>query len=157
MSNTIPSFVRQGGDNFVRNVTGMWDGMRPRDYIRIVVIVGAYLLIRPYLLKLAAKVQAKEFAKHNPSICIPSEKGKLSPNDLRDGSQMKVKNDDAENESLGIVSGSGWGEKARRRQSKNETTNSKLNERQKSDLKDEKKNVNILEYLVDYEEGKEGW
>ncbi|RKF59286.1 putative trafficking pga2 [Erysiphe neolycopersici] len=153
MSKVISSFVRKGGDNLVRNVTGMWDGMGPRDYIRIVIIVGAYLLIRPYLLKFAAKIQAKEYAKHNSGKNKLSETGKITPNDLRDGGQKKVD----KTESVGITSGAGWGENARRRQKEEKTKSSKQQEQQTLDVNDEKKEIKILDYLVDYEEGKEGW
>ncbi|POS83851.1 hypothetical protein EPUL_005328 [Erysiphe pulchra] len=153
MSTVIPGFVRKGGDNLVRNVTGMWDGMRPRDYIRIIVIVGAYLLIRPYLLKFAAKIQAKEYVKRNSEKNKQFETVKISPNDLRDGGQTKAN----EAESVGTTSGAGWGDNAKKRQKNSETKSLKQQEQQIPDVNNEKKDVNILDYLVDYEEGKEGW
>lgn len=154
MSTVIPGIIRKGGDNFVRNVRGMWDGMRPRDYIRIVIIVGTYLLIRPYLLKLAAKIQAKEYAKHTFEKNEQSKTGKIFPNDLRDGNRIKT----YESESIGITSGTGLKDNARRRQKqKHETKSLKQQEPQTLDVNNEKKDVRILDYLVDYEEGKEGW
>ncbi|KAI1004050.1 hypothetical protein K3495_g4168 [Podosphaera aphanis] len=147
----ITGLFKQGGDNFVRNVTGMWDGMRPRDYIRIIVIIGAYLLFRPYLLKFAAKLQARENEKQDK--LKPSEvTTKLSPNQLRDGSNATSKlTQSMKKENNGEKSVVRRGDKSKKQ--KQATTKLDENKTQ-SELQGK---TNIMDYLVDYEEGKDGW
>ncbi|RKF77824.1 putative trafficking pga2 [Golovinomyces cichoracearum] len=158
MSTAIPGFVQQGRDNLVRNVRGMWDGMRPRDYIRIVVVVGAYLLLRPYLLKYAAKIQAKEHAKHAFDPSKPSSNSKISPNQLRDGHITEIdENEQSEAEGDGIANGAGWGKKTRKRQRRADMKAIEDEERRKLQMEGEKDDQDIMQYLVDYEEGKDGW
>ena len=50
-------------ERFTRNLRGSLEGMSPEKWIRIVIIVGAYMLLRPYLIKLGGKVQMKQHEK----------------------------------------------------------------------------------------------
>ncbi|CAD6502081.1 BgTH12-02323 [Blumeria graminis f. sp. triticale] len=152
----ISGLVKQGGDNLVRNVWGMWDGMRLRDYIRIVVIVGVYLLLRPYLLKFAAKIQAKQHAKI-PDTDSSTSSVKISPNQLRSTGMVVSEHDDlGDAEKDQIASGADRETKARKRQKK---AIKKVTEEEKKGLEAQGENDDkeIMDLLIDYEEGKDGW
>ncbi|CAD6502068.1 BgTH12-02311 [Blumeria graminis f. sp. triticale] len=152
----ISGLVKQGGDNLVRNVWGMWDGMRLRDYIRIVIIVGGYLLLRPYLLKFAAKIQAKQYAKIPDTDA--SVNVKISPNQLRGTSTVNSANNDLkDDENDRIASGADWGTKARKRQKKAIEKFTEKEEKKGLEAQGENDDKEIMDLLVDYEEGKDGW
>ncbi|CCU77434.1 unnamed protein product [Blumeria hordei] len=152
----ISGIVKQGGDNLVRNVWGMWDGMRLRDYIRIVVIVGVYLLLRPYLLKFAAKIQAKQNAKSTVTDKSAANV-KISPNQLRGTGMAGSEHDDlGDDENDRTASGADLGTKAKRRQKKaiKKTTGE---EKKGLEVQGENEDKEIMDLLIDYEEGKDGW
>ena len=56
-------FVADYALNFYHNVTNILVGMDAKKWIRLVAVVGAYLLARPLLLKFGAYVQEKEHEK----------------------------------------------------------------------------------------------
>ncbi|SZF04638.1 unnamed protein product [Blumeria hordei] len=152
----ISGIVQQGGDNLVRNVWGMWDGMCLRDYIRIVIIVGGYLLLRPYLLKFAAKIQAKQYAKAADAD-VSATSDKLSPNRLRGTGAVDLTQSDSEdNENDRIASGADWGTKARKRQKRAIKKILEEKEEKMLEAEGEIDDKEIMDLLVDYEEEKHG-
>jgi len=85
------------------------------DYIRLIVIVGAYALLRPYLVQLGGRFQAKDHEREldaneiNSMAATDSKslKGKVHvPEDTDSESENEAKK------------GTDWGKKARRRQRK---------------------------------------
>lgn len=68
--------------NFVNNLHGSFARLKPEGWIRLVWIVGAYLLLRPYLVKLGARQQQKQ---HEASQEGDDTGAELHPNDLRGG------------------------------------------------------------------------
>jgi hypothetical protein len=100
--------------NFVRNSSKAFDDMTPKNWIRLTVIVCAYLLIRPYLLKLGARVQEKQMEKAAKEMGI--EPGtKINANDLRGAKKVDIPGVDSDSEEEGKEQ---WGRKARVRQRK---------------------------------------
>lgn len=101
--------------NFVRNSTGSFSGMTVKNWLRLTVIVCAYLLIRPHLLRLAAKVQegkmAEEARKSEAELNT-----KMNANDLRSGKIEDIPNVDEDNDS--DADAGEWGRRARVRQRK---------------------------------------
>ncbi|CAD6503328.1 BgTH12-02995 [Blumeria graminis f. sp. triticale] len=153
----ISGIVKQGGENLVRNVWGMWDGMCLRDYTRIVIIVGGYLLLLPYLLKFAAKIQAKQYAKVVDTDASTSS-DKLSHNQLWGPGTVDLTHSDSEDiQNDRIASGADWGTKARKRQKR--ATKIIIEEKEEKMLEAEGDidDKEIMDLLVDYEEGKNGW
>jgi hypothetical protein len=150
------------GNNFVRNATHMWDDMTIIEYIRLVAIVGAYLLLRPYLIKLGAKIQAKQHEKElDPyeMAALDSEgKAKLSPNNLRgiDGKEVSLEGSDSEGDEA-TGADVKWGKKARKRQRAVIKKVLEDEEKIRRELQEDDEDKDILEYLVDYEPGKDGW
>jgi len=104
--------------------------MTLQNWIRLVIIVGTYLLVRPYLLNLGAYVQRKQLEKEDRRAREEDERrgaGGLDANDLRGGAARGAKIDipgvesDEEDEG-GVVEsvkeGGEWGRRARVRQRK---------------------------------------
>ncbi|KAK2628751.1 hypothetical protein QTJ16_001854 [Diplocarpon rosae] len=152
----LVSLPRQGYTNFMRNSVEMWDGMTPLKYIRLIAILGGYLFLRPYLQKWGERTQAKQHEK-----VLAGDEAVLGANELRDGGKGKrkgkgsgksVKFQGAEEDEGGEDKGD-WGNKARKRQ---RDVEKKIIEREEERLVDEG-DIDIMEHLVDYEEGKDGW
>jgi len=156
----IPKQLSIWANNFFRNAVHMWDGMTLVKYIRLVAVIGAYALLRPYLMKLGAKLQAKEHEKELDPYEMATQdeqaKGKLSPNNLRgiDGKAVQLADSESEEEAGADVK---WGKKARRRQRAVVKKVLEDEERIRRELQEDDEDKDILEYLVDYEPGKDGW
>lgn len=110
--------------NFMRNSAASFSTMTPKRWIRLVIIVGAYLLLRPYLLKLGAKVQEQHLEKsmqESKARMTTGGSSKMDANDLRGGKKAKIDipgvDSDSEEESAEAKEGQ-WGRKARVRQRK---------------------------------------
>lgn len=143
------SLPKQGYTNLIRNSVHMWDDMSALNYIRMIAIVGGYLFLRPYLQKWGERAQAKQ---HEKMLAKKEEekggKAKISPNALRGGKSVSFAEEVEEEEGK-----EEWGKKAKSRQKKVE----ELIEKKRGEELDEKEDMDIMEYLVDYEEGKDGW
>lgn len=68
-------------DRFINNGIKSFQEMTAQRWIRIIVIVGAYLLIRPYLLKGAENSQKRAMQKEAEALGLDSEGP--NANDLR--------------------------------------------------------------------------
>lgn len=119
MIDTVGGYVSQGFDNLQRNVYA-YGSMSIREWLRIVVIVGAYLLLRPYLTKGAAKIQADRHAKEmdpEEMVNAKAERAVISANSLRGQVQLPEESDSDEAEVAEAAgTGANWGKKARKRQ-----------------------------------------
>ena len=115
---------------FTTNTSKSLADMTLQNWIRLVIIVGTYLLVRPYLLNLGAYVQRKQLEKEDRRAREEDERrgaGGLDANDLRGGAARGAKIDipgvesDEEDEG-GVVEsvkeGGEWGRRARVRQRK---------------------------------------
>jgi len=61
------SLLQTWASNFKRNATASFTNLTPKDIIRIIIVAGAYILIlRPQLLRLSARNQAREHAEPDP-------------------------------------------------------------------------------------------
>jgi Protein trafficking PGA2 len=108
--------------NFIRNTSSSFNRMTAKNWLRLVIIVCTYCLIRPYILKLGAKVQESYLEKEAKES---DEKwAAMHPNDLRAGGRKNVDIPGVESEDEGedgmnevVVKGE-WGRKARVRQRK---------------------------------------
>jgi hypothetical protein len=55
------SLLQTWASNFQRNATASFTNLTPKDVIRIIIVVGAYtLIVRPLLLRLTARSQARQ-------------------------------------------------------------------------------------------------
>ncbi|PNY26553.1 PGA2-like protein [Tolypocladium capitatum] len=100
------------GHNARNNLSNTFTDMSPQSWIRLIVIVGGYMLLRPYIMKLgsknAVKMMEEEDAKSKAKDKIDPD---MTPNEFRG---IKEKLYQAEDEGDGT--GADWGQKARARQ-----------------------------------------
>ncbi|KAL2134238.1 hypothetical protein VTI74DRAFT_671 [Chaetomium olivicolor] len=111
---SIANLATTVGDRFATNLKGTFANMTPEKFIRIVIIAGTYLLLRPYLIKLGGKAQMKAYEEEHTKAEAEA-KAKMSPNELRGKVEIPEDTDD-EDEAKAEASGPEWGKKARRRQ-----------------------------------------
>ncbi|KAH7361971.1 trafficking PGA2 [Plectosphaerella cucumerina] len=98
-------------DRTVNNLRQSFEDITMQKFIRLVIIVGAYVLLRPYLMKLTSRSQMDQ---HETELDDPNApKAKISPNTLR--GQVDIPEDTDDEEDAG-TSSADWGKKARRRQ-----------------------------------------
>ena len=144
----VLSLLSTWGNNFTRNTSTAFSQLRTKDYIRLVVIIGAYCLFRPYLLKIAAKIQAKENEKAIKEEEERNPGTKLNANDLRGGKKVAIpgvdSDDDEEQEAA--EGAADFGRKARLRQRK--FIREKVEELEKRHAEEES-DEEIREFLVD--------
>jgi hypothetical protein len=150
--NYVVENIRYFALNFLHNIENALD-MDLRTFIRIVVVVGAYLLIRPYLVKGGAKLQERQHEKVFEADRKREANAKISPNSLRGQVEVPEDTDSDEEQATGV----NWGGKARKRQRKVVKQILDADEKMRLDAEGDKDDRDILEYLVDYEEGKDGW
>lgn len=124
----ITSTLATWGSNFKNQSTGAFARMTAKDWIRLVIVVGAYALLRPYLIKIGANFQQKQFEKAQKQELAEEEarqasRGGLTANDLRSGRKaakihipgVESSDEDSEAEIEG-KKGEEWGRTARVRQ-----------------------------------------
>ncbi|KAH7166106.1 trafficking PGA2-domain-containing protein [Dactylonectria macrodidyma] len=129
----------QYGANASNNLSAGFSNMDTKGWIRLIVIVGGYMLLRPYVLKMAGKVAVRKMEEQDEKE--KEAKAKISPNELRDGYEEDVQAD-----AEGDGTGADWGQKARVRQRvmlKNMLEAEELRRQEEEDDKD------IEEFLVD--------
>ncbi|KFY29820.1 hypothetical protein V494_08460 [Pseudogymnoascus sp. VKM F-4513 (FW-928)] len=119
---TVTGYLQQGFDNLKHNAEH-YASMSLKEWVRIITIVGAYLLLRPYLSLWAAKLQSaqhdKEIDADEMATPATGAKAAISANSLR--GQVKVPEDSESDEDTGEAetaetSSANWGKKARKRQ-----------------------------------------
>lgn len=96
----------QFGANTTNNLSKTFGDITLQGWIRLVMIIGGYMLIRPWLMKAAGKVGVNQLEKQDAE---DKAKAKISPNELR-GQKPEPEEEDAG------ATGADWGEKARVRQ-----------------------------------------
>ena len=123
---SLMSYVSQGYTNLLNNARAFIN-MSGLQWIRIITIIGAYLLIRPYLQKAATKGAMKKQEEALNSEDVQQRKMDrelekmdiITPNILRGISDKKVElPEDSDSEGEGKATGADakWGSKERKRQ-----------------------------------------
>jgi hypothetical protein len=139
-------YFRFWAENFQRNVTDAFYRMTPEKYIRLVAIIGAYALIRPYVMKLGSRFQTKEHEKEvDPKEMAAA--AAISPNSLR--GQVKVPEESDEDEAEAQVTGADWGKKARKRQRQMVKRILEAEEKLRREQQEDDEDRDIEEFLVD--------
>ncbi|KAF7676234.1 hypothetical protein GT037_005739 [Alternaria burnsii] len=75
--------VGEWKNRLVNNSIKSFEDMTAQRWVRIIAIVGAYLLIRPYLLNAAAKKQKQQLEKEAEDLGLGKSEA-LDANDFRD-------------------------------------------------------------------------
>lgn len=99
--------TKNAPENFRNNINASVMNVSMNGYIRLVAIVGAYVLLRPWIVKLGAKMQGLDLDAADKALT-----GKVTANALRGG----VVKEESESEEEVETSGADWGKKARKRQ-----------------------------------------
>jgi hypothetical protein len=139
-------YFRFWANNLQRNVTEAFYRMTPEKYIRLIAIVGAYALIRPYIMKFGSRFQTKE---HENEV-DPTEMAAaaaISPNSLR--GQVQVPEDSDEDEAEAQGTGADWGKKARKRQRQLVKKILEAEEKSRREQQEDDEDKDIEEFLVD--------
>jgi hypothetical protein len=144
-ASSISDTLATWADNFKHNATHAFAGMNPKDWIRIVMIVGTYCLIRPYLIKLGARAQQKQHEKDAAATLA-----EISPNELRGEGKIQIPGlgDSDEEEDTEVKPGD-WGKKARVRQRKFIRDAIKKEEDRLRDEQEAESDKEIEQFLVD--------
>ena len=138
-------------NRFTTNISQSISSLSAQQWIRLVAIIGAYLLLRPYILKHAAKVQMDRHEKEEAEAEAAADATKLSANDFR-GHKIAIPadSDDEEGEDKGAASGAAdWGKKARRRQRDMVRKLLAEHERRLAEEQEDEEDKDIEEFLVD--------
>lgn len=162
-------------DRVVNNLSGSFGSLNIHQWLRLVVIAGAYMLLRPYIIKLGGKIQMKQHEADEKESLIDAiaiakgEKPALSANDLREGGDSKkskvveaVLGSDAEDDSdddysvpggaaaaATKASGTDWGKNARKRQRRMVRKLLEAHEQQLADAAGDEEDKDIEEFLED--------
>ncbi|KAI1762826.1 protein trafficking Pga2 [Hypoxylon sp. FL1150] len=126
--------------------------MTAQQWIRLVIVVGAYALVRPYIIRHGAKFQEKQMDKQFEKERLEKEKqAEISPNQLRGQIGIPEDSDDeeeGEGEAQAQSSATDWGKKARKRQ--RNMIKKLLDEEEKrlQELQEDEEDKDIEQYLV---------
>ncbi|KAI1180804.1 protein trafficking Pga2 [Nemania sp. FL0916] len=129
-------------DRTATNLSASFDSMTLQHWIRLVAIVGAYALLRPYIIKMGAKHQEKQFEK------AQQETAEISPNQLRGELGIPEDSDDEE-DPQGETTAADWGKKARKRQRNMIKQLLDAEEKRLQETLDEEEDKDIEEFFVD--------
>ncbi|OTA67472.1 DUF1531-domain-containing protein [Hypoxylon sp. EC38] len=131
-------------DRFSNNLSESFSSMTPKQWIRLVIIVGAYMLLRPYIIKLGAKHQEKQLEKQFKEE--EERQAQISPNQLR--GQLDIP-EDSDEEEQAETTASDWGKKARKRQRNMIKKLLDAEEKRLQELQEDEEDKDIEQYLVD--------
>ncbi|KAI0400595.1 DUF1531-domain-containing protein [Xylaria palmicola] len=129
-------------DRLTSNVSMSFTNMSLQQWIRLVAIVGAYALLRPYVIKMGAKHQEKQFEKAQQE-----DIAQISPNQLRGGLEIPEPSDDDDDDE-GETTAADWGKKARKRQRNMIKQLLDAEEKRLQETLDEQEDKDIEEFLV---------
>ncbi|KAK6351326.1 hypothetical protein TWF718_004490 [Orbilia javanica] len=124
------------------NLSGTFGKLTGTDYIRLVAIIGGYLLLRPYLEKLGAKYQERDHARaidenEQDSMAATGQKARVIAGE---GYDLDDEHESSDEE--------GWGRKRRLQQRKEKARKKKeIEDRIKAEEDEEDKD--IQEFLHD--------
>ncbi|KAK6536722.1 hypothetical protein TWF281_000941 [Arthrobotrys megalospora] len=126
-----------------QNLSGTFGTLTGTDYIRLIAIVGGYLLLRPYLQKIGAKYQERDHAR---AIDLDNEQDSMAATGQKtrviagEGHDLDDEDESSDEE--------GWGRKKRLQQRKEKARKKKeIEDRIKAEEDEEDKD--IQEFLHD--------
>ncbi|KAI0021934.1 DUF1531-domain-containing protein [Xylariomycetidae sp. FL0641] len=132
-------------DRVSNNLGESFNQMTAQQWIRMVIIVGAYLLLRPYIMKLGMKQQEKQMEKNFKEQEEAEQKAALSPNQLRGKVDIP---EDSDEEEEAQTTASDWGKKARKRQRNMIRKIVDEEEKRLAQLQEDEEDKDIEKYLV---------
>lgn len=164
-------------ERFSTNVSASLSNLSAQQWIRLIAIAGAYMLLRPYLMKIGGKMQMRQLeAEHDAAeaealALAASRRPALSPNDLRGTAAPSLSaglgipddsdSDDYDPDDDAITtgaaaaaastatSGADWGKTARRRQRKMVRQLLSAHEKQLAEAQADEEDKDIAEFLIE--------
>ncbi|KHN95750.1 uncharacterized protein MAM_06362 [Metarhizium album ARSEF 1941] len=136
------------GQNATNNISQGFNSMTLQSWIRIVVIAGGYMLLRPYFLKAVTKGAVEKMERDDRKARGEDDKlprPELSPNEYR-GFRDKLYAAADDDNAGGDGTSSDWGQKARVRQRKMLRELLEEDERRRAALDED---ADIQEFLED--------
>ncbi|KAI0532656.1 protein trafficking Pga2 [Xylaria digitata] len=143
LSESVWNLTTLLADRTTTNVSSSITNMTAQQWIRLIAIVGAYALLRPYIIKLGAKHQEKQFEKAQQEVA------EISPNQLRGELGIPEESDDDDDDVQGETTGADWGKKARKRQRNMIKQLLDAEEKRLQETIDEQEDKDIEEFLVE--------
>jgi hypothetical protein len=119
-----------------------WESLNLHRMIRLVIIIGGYLLIRPYLIKLTGKAQMEQHEREDREA---KKRAEISPNELRG---MRVTADIPDAEEVDTSTSTDWGNKARKRQRQALRKMLEAEEKRLEELQEDEDDKDIEEFLI---------
>lgn len=104
----------QFGNNASNNLQETFSRMTIHHWLRLTVIVGGYMLLRPYLMKWSVKKAVRNLEEADEKEKAEAAAVSMTPNELRGAKALL--NEQLETEDGGDGTGADWGQKARVRQ-----------------------------------------
>jgi hypothetical protein len=116
-----------------------FNNMTTEGWIRLTVVVGGYLLLRPYIMRFLGTMQVDEMERQDAK-----SKAEISPSQLR-GETIGGESLEEYEEDDGEATGSTWGQRARTRQRVMLKNLMEAAERQRQEEEDDKDIADLLE------------
>lgn len=142
--------VRNFVDSRLSNFLASFSRLKPEGWIRLVWIVGAYLLLRPYLMKLGARAQERQHEKESAEAAPTG--AEVHPNELRGGKKkvgIAIPGAESDDEETTEAKPGQWGKKARVRQRKYIRSTLEKEEKRLQDEQDQEDLKEIADLLED--------
>lgn len=132
------------GNNASNNLQDTFTKMTIHSWLRLVVIVGGYMLLRPYVVKLGVKTAVSKLEEQDEKEKAAEKAAAMTPNELR-GAKKQLEehlDDDAAD-----GTGADWGQRARVRQ--RTLLKEMLEAEEQRRLEEQEDDNDIAEYLED--------
>ncbi|KAK3373830.1 protein trafficking Pga2 [Lasiosphaeria ovina] len=141
------NILRVARERFQNNVAAAVVNTPIEKWIKLVIIAGAYMLLRPYIIKLGGRAQMRSHEDEAAESEATYQKAQISPNQLRGQVDIPEDSDD-ETEEGALASGADWGKKARRRQRDMIKKLLDAEERRLQETLEEEEDKDIEEFLI---------
>ncbi|KAJ6790161.1 hypothetical protein PWT90_05621 [Aphanocladium album] len=132
----------QYGNNASNNIQDTFTNMTIHGWLRLTVIVGGYLLLRPYVLKYSVKAAVNKMEEEDEREKAAA--AAMTPNELRGAKQLL---EDHLEDDTADGTGADWGQRARVRQ--RTMLKEMLEAEEQRRLEEEEVDKDIAEFLVD--------
>ncbi|PKS05347.1 hypothetical protein jhhlp_008721 [Lomentospora prolificans] len=126
----------------MNNFRETWGSIDLHRMLRLIMIVGAYLLLRPYLVKLTG---ASQMEQHEREDAEAKKRAEISPNQMR-GLRVAAEIPDADE--VDTTTSADWGNKARKRQREVLKKMLEVEEKRLAELQEDDEDKDIEEFLV---------
>ncbi|KAI5921366.1 DUF1531-domain-containing protein [Camillea tinctor] len=143
LGESISNLAKLVTTRFSNNVGESFTAMTTQQWIRLIVVVGGYMLLRPYVIKMGAKHQVKQLEKQHAE---EEKKAQLSPNDLRGKIDIP---EDSDGDDEAQASAADWGKKARKRQRNMIKQMLEVEEKRLQELQEDEEDKDIEKYFVE--------